>query len=549
MKRSRECQFVSELNKLAPERGPPELVSVTSVAELSRRPSRPADYASENLALVALAKQMAAAPESILQTLADTALTLCRAHSSGLSLLEDADQMKNFHWRAIAGEWRSQLGGGTPRNFGPCGTVLDRNTALLFSHPERDFPYFGEVKPLLEEGLLIPFYIDGEAVGTIWIVSHDASRRFDLEDLRVMTSLATFSAAAYQTVRTLHASIRANRELHQSASAMQRLAAIVASSDNAIISKDLDGIISSWNRGAERLFGYTSEEMIGKSITILMPPDHEDEEPRILDRIRNGERIESYDTLRRRKDGSVIDVSLGISPIKDMDGKIVGASKIAHDITERKRAAEQLDVVMHELSHRTKNLLSVIQAMAQQTARHSPSIEDFLERFNARIQGVAASQDLLVNQNWRGAPLEELVRQQLLPFVGANARHLSASGPPVKINSDAAQTLGLALHELATNASKYGALSVPEGRVAVRWMIETHNNVPMFRMTWQERGGPPVGPTDHKGFGRVLIERVTSERFGATASLAFEPQGVTWTFEAAPAVVLAKADGGKRVLA
>ena len=83
--------------------------------------------------------------------------------------------MKNFHWRAIAGEWRSQLGGGTPRNFGPCGTVLDRNTALLFSHPERDFPYFGEVKPLLEEGLLIPFYIDGEAVGTIWIVSHDAS--------------------------------------------------------------------------------------------------------------------------------------------------------------------------------------------------------------------------------------------------------------------------------------------------------------------------------------------------------------------------------------
>ena len=198
--------------------------------------------------------------------------------------------------------------------------------------------------------------------------------------------------------------------------------------------------------------------MIGKSVTILMPPDHEDEEPRILDRIRNGERIESYDTLRRRKDGSVIDVSLGISPIKDMDGKIVGASKIAHDITERKRAAEQLDVVMHELSHRTKNLLSVIQAMAQQTARHSPSIEDFLERLNTRIQGVAASQDLLVNQNWRGAPLEELVRQQLLPFVDANAGRVSASGPPVKINSDAAQTLGLALHELATNASKYGAL-------------------------------------------------------------------------------------------
>ena len=205
----------------------PHLVSAVSTAELNRRPSRPPDYRAENQALVALAQQMAASPDGILQKLADTALTLCRAHSAGLSLLEDGDQKRRFHWRAIAGKWASHVGGGTPREFGPCGTVLDRNTALLFSHPERDFPYFGEVTPLLEEGLLIPFYVDGEAVGTIWVVAHDESCRFDAEDLRVMTNLGTFAAAAYQTVLTLNATIRANQKLQQSASAMQQLASIV----------------------------------------------------------------------------------------------------------------------------------------------------------------------------------------------------------------------------------------------------------------------------------------------------------------------------------
>jgi GAF domain len=186
----------------------PDLKSVLSTAELSRRPSRPPDYVAENRALLALAREMAASPDRILQKLADTALALCRAHSAGLSLLEEGDQKRNFHWRAISGQWASHVNGGTPRNFGPCGTVLDRNVALIFSHPERDFPYFGEVTPLLEEGLLMPFYIKGEAVGTIWVVAHDKSRRFDAEDLRVMTNLGTFAAAAYQTWLSLHATQR-----------------------------------------------------------------------------------------------------------------------------------------------------------------------------------------------------------------------------------------------------------------------------------------------------------------------------------------------------
>ena len=171
-----------------------------STAELSRRPSRLPDHAAESQALIELARVMATSPDVILEKLAETALSLCRAHSAGLSLLEEGDQRRNFHWRAIAGQWAPHLNGGTPRDFGPCGTVLDRNTALVCSHPELDFPYWAPIKPVLEEGLLIPFYIKGEALGTIWVVSHDDSRRFDAEDLRVMTNLGTFAAAAYQTL-------------------------------------------------------------------------------------------------------------------------------------------------------------------------------------------------------------------------------------------------------------------------------------------------------------------------------------------------------------
>jgi PAS domain S-box-containing protein len=151
----------------------------------------------------------------------------------------------------------------------------------------------------------------------------------------------------------------------------QRLAAIVESSDDAILSKDLNGILMSWNSGAQRLFGYTADEMLGKSVTILIPDDHLDEEPKILERIRRGERVEPYETVRRRKDGSLIDISLTVSPIMDASGKVVGASKIARDITERKRseqalaeAAEQRDLLVAELSHRVKNTLATVVSIA-----------------------------------------------------------------------------------------------------------------------------------------------------------------------------------------
>ena len=166
---------------------PVPVESILCTEELRRRPSRPPDYEKENRALVVLAQALADSPRTVLQTLADTLLDLCSAGSAGVSLLTTEDNGKRFYWPAIAGSWKSHIGGGTPRDFGPCGDVLDRNATLLFSHVERRYTYFQPVTPPVEEALLVPFYVGGKAVGTIWAVAHDEDRKFDAEDERIMS--------------------------------------------------------------------------------------------------------------------------------------------------------------------------------------------------------------------------------------------------------------------------------------------------------------------------------------------------------------------------
>ena len=509
------------------------LASAISIDELSRRPSRPPDHAAENRALVALAQKMAASPHGILQMLADTALTLCRAHSAGLSLLEDGDQKRHFHWRAIAGRWSPHLGGGTPRDFGPCGTVLDRNEALLFSHPERDFPYFGEVSPLLEEGLLIPFYVDGEAIGTIWVVAHDESRRFDAEDLRVLTNLGTFTAAAYQTLLSLEATIKAGRELQQSAVATQRLGAIVESSEDAIVSKDLDGIIGTWNAGAERLFGYAAEEVIGRPVTMLIPPDRLDEEPEILARIRRGERVDHYETVRRRKDGSLVEISLTVSPVKDAEGRIVGASKIARDITERRQAQVQQILLLREINHRVKNLFTLAGGLVALSTRSARSVQELAEAVRARFGALARAHELTLpdlteraGKADRATTLHALVRIVVSPYADSECDHeerVILTGSDAPIGGSAATGLALLLHEFASNAAKFGALSSPGGHIEVDCSVENAE----LRLTWAEQNGPALdGPAASEGFGSLLAHSVVTKQFAGQISRAWEPQGL-----------------------
>ena len=176
------------------------LQSILCTEELLNRPSRPPDHAVENSALVALASALADSPRTILQTLADKVLEILHADSAGLSLLTKDE--KRFYWAAIAGAWQPHIGGGTPRDFGPCGDVLDHNRSMLFTHWERRYPYLSVAVPLADEGLLVPFYVNGKAVGTIWAIAHDPHRKFDAEDLRLLESMGRFASAAYQVAES-----------------------------------------------------------------------------------------------------------------------------------------------------------------------------------------------------------------------------------------------------------------------------------------------------------------------------------------------------------
>ena len=460
----------------------------------------------------------------------------------------------------------------------------------------------------------------------------------------------------------------------------QRLAATVESSDDAILSVDLEGTIATWNRGAERLLGHTAEEAIGKSILMLLPTDRQGEEPDILERIRRGEHVKYYETVRLTKDGRRVAIALSVSPIMDAAGAIIGASIIARDISERRRSEEQqsalyeftdrlfraasegdvyeaaLDAIiralgcdrasillfdasgimrfvvwrglsddyrraleghspwirgtkdpqpisigdidaadldpslkatvkaegvaalafipliekgelvgkfmtyykaphafteaemvlavtiarqlgfslerrsaeqakellLNESQHRIKNTLATVQAIAGQTLRHTPPAER--EAFQARLQALGEAHDLLTSGNWDEAPLREVVAHALRPFAGGQDRRLIVEGPLISLPARTSLMLTLCLHELATNAVKYGALSNGTGQVHIDWAPVADGDQRKVRLSWRESGGPPVAAPTRKGFGSLLIE--TSFGGSDQPSVEFRPQGL-----------------------
>jgi PAS domain S-box-containing protein len=435
----------------------------------------------------------------------------------------------------------------------------------------------------------------------------------------------------------------------------QRLAAIVDSSHDAIVSKDRNGLITTWNRGAERLFGYTSDEMIGRPILTIIPLDSHHEEVRILERVRRGERVDPYETVRQRRDGTLIDVSVSVSPLRNAAGEVIGASKIARDvserkkveaalaernlqlalagraalvgsysydvkqgvmqvsagyaaihglpegttetsysewrgrvhpkdleraerlrdqafsnrrkednaeyrivlssgdvrwierrgsvsygedgrpkrvvgvnidITERKHAEQHRNILNAELDHRVKNLLATVSAVAAQTKNASSSIDGFLDALDSRIRSMASTHELLSSEQWQGISLRELLRQELAPYSSNN--NTDIKGPEVILSPEAAQTTALVLHELTTNAAKYGALSRREGRVSVRWNRASSGEGPPgpLAIHWRETAGPPVEIPNNSGYGRSVITELVPYELGGTARLEFSPEGV-----------------------
>lgn len=426
------------------------------------------------------------------------------------------------------------------------------------------------------------------------------------------------------------------------------LSAIIQSSDDAIISKDLNGTVLSWNPAATTIFGFTEAEMVGQNIRRLIPEERQAEEDDIIARIARGERVRSFDTVRCRKDGGQIAVSLTVSPITDSAGRIVGASKIARDITARDKGQralresemrfrmladnitqlawvadrsgaigwynkrwydytgvpvgstdgwgwdkvhhpdhlnrvhahfvesieagrewddtfplrrhdgewrwflsrakpihgddgeilywfgtntdvtemlekeEQIRVLLMEVNHRSKNMLSVVQALARRSGGSDP---DFLHRFENRLASLSANQDLLIRRGWSTIMMNELADAQLA-ILGSDSRaQVLTQGLGIPLSPRAAEIIGMALHELATNALKYGALSVPGGQVALSWE-ENHDG--RFIIEWHESGGPRVSAPEQAGFGTTLIRHIPARSLQAEVTLDYAASGLRW---------------------
>jgi PAS domain S-box-containing protein len=323
---------------------------------------------------------------------------------------------------------------------------------------------------------------------------------------------------------------KAAHDRHRGEIANAFLAALVGSSGDAIISASLDGKILTWNAAAEQLYGFPAAEAIGQPITIFLPKDRLHELDEDMTAAHEGRGIRR-ETVRRRKDGTLVDISLDLAPIRATDGRVIGFSKIAHDITRRKRDEAHIEFVMRELSHRTKNLITVIIAMVRQTWRQSADFTDFEAKFTGRLHGLARSHDLLVYSDWKGASIDELVRLQLIPFV-ADPASLDVNGPALVLKPEAVQNLGFALHELATNAHKYGALSQPGGKVSIAWRVtEKAPGDHFIHLAWRESGGPAVKQPYRRGFGSTVIHQLTEAALGAKVKSSFNPEGFTWEVE------------------
>lgn len=299
---------------------------------------------------------------------------------------------------------------------------------------------------------------------------------------------------------------------------------------------DLVAGTRTWSEEGMALFGLSLPDgrgLVGGDADEYAAALHPDDRILAAHFYRQADHVDSFLAEYRivRPDGAVLWLSgRGQVVTRRPDGTAHRLISIMADVTERKAAEQQVQLLSREVTHRAKNMLTVIQSIANQTARTAGTLAEFQPRFSDRLQGLAASFDILVRANWRGALLADLVRQQLAPFVDTQSPRLVITGPDIVVSADAAQTLGLALHELATNAVKYGALSVPGGLIKVSWRFDTAESTGRkLHVTWTELSGPPVVPPARKGFGHVVLHQMLAASLKAEVVMDFAAHGVTWS--------------------
>lgn len=448
----------------------------------------------------------AASLDAICETLDCTRASILRFDAAGV--------MRFVAWRGLSDSYRHAVEGHSPWRAG------DSNTEPIFVEDILNADEPDALKQtVLSENVralaFIPLEIEDRVVGK-FMLYYDDPHVFSEREHELSLIIA----------RQLGFAI--DRSLVDGAA--RRLAALVESSNDAIIAKDLDGIITDWNNGAEQLFGYKPHEIIGKSVMILIPSDRHDEEPKILERIRAGERVEHYETVRQRKDGGLVDISLTISPIRGASGRVVGASKIARDISERRRAQEQQQLLLKEMNHRVKNLFALAGSIVALNVKNAVTPADLAATVSDQLVALSRAHALtmapasLGNDEARhGATLHSLIEAILMPYTGraSNGRpRFSISGDDIPITVAAVTPVALLFHEFATNAAKYGSLSTERGIVDVTCR-ETGEGI---RVVWREAGGPRVQPVSIEGFGSKLINASVSQV--GRISRSWNPDGV-----------------------
>ncbi len=281
--------------------------------------------------------------------------------------------------------------------------------------------------------------------------------------------------------------------------------AIVSSSGVPIYSLSPDLIIENWNPGAEALYGYAPEEIVGQPVRVLCSGDEECEAfEAFAKEVADCGQALTREARRIRKDGSLVEVVLCIAPLRDRDGSVTGYAAITHDITERKAQEKTRQLLLDELNHRVKNTLAMVQSIARLTLREAKDPAAFAESFTGRIQALSGAHNVLTASSWHGAEVASLVRDQLI-LGDTNERRFRYRGPSINLDPQSAVSLSLVLHELGTNANKYGALSAANGHVDLSW--ETAENGAMLTLRWQELGGPRVSEPSRRGFGTFIIEQ------------------------------------------
>ena len=302
---------------------------------------------------------------------------------------------------------------------------------------------------------------------------------------------------------------------------------LLDSLEQAIVATDLKGNILYWNRFAEKLHGWRAVEVLGKSLLEVKPAEQCTGEAReILQRVLRGESWAGEITLKR-KDGTSFPAFVTASPLYDSERRLIGVATACHDISQRRAIERQNELILAEQAHRLKNMLAVVTSLARQTARQAASTDDFMASFTSRLSAVAAANDLLMQRGGEATALEDLAHATLDPLLDMGRIRLH--GPNVMIDRRMLLPFSMLLHELYTNAAKYGALSVPAGMIDIAWQHEDVEGQSWLAFEWRESLGPAVEPPRKTGFGSVLIERAIARELNAEIALNFDPAGVCCT--------------------